>query len=91
MNAAPTTHRGDGSLQKHDGHPMRRVVEDAIDRRSVATGSFARNLPLVLLLRPNRLFTDDRRWDGAHTALPGMRPLPGSVERTERRRHLPDA
>src|SRR2546423_754159 len=36
-------------------------------------------------------FTDDRRWDAAHTALPDMRPLPGSVSRTERRRHLPDA
>ena len=36
-------------------------------------------------------FTDDRRWDAPHTALPGRRPLPGSVSRTERRRHLPDA
>jgi hypothetical protein len=36
------------------------------------------------------LSTDDQRCDAAHTALPGMRPLPGSVSRSARRRPLPD-
>src|SRR6476619_336865 len=37
------------------------------------------------------LFTGDRQLHAAHTALPSMRSLPGSVLRTEHRRHLPNA
>src|SRR5215472_17918306 len=37
------------------------------------------------------VFIDDQRWDVARMALPGMRPLPGSVSPTEHRWHLPDA
>jgi hypothetical protein len=51
-------------------------------RSSFLPGNQQYNNRLNTLLRhPVRplAFTDDRRWDAAHTALPGMRPLPVSI------------